>query len=405
MISLDSVQKASSLLQGRIIRTPLVYSPTFSRITGAEVYLKLENLQRGGSFKVRGATYKVLTHLKEIGPLGVVAASAGNHAQGVALAAKGCNIPATIVMPEWVSISKQEATRGYGAKVILYGQSLMESLKKAQDLAQEGMTFIHPYDDLDIIVGQATISLEIFQDLSDPDIIIVPIGGGGLISGIATVAKALRPAVQIVGVQAANCPSAYMALRESRVVCVQAKKSIADGITVKQLGNVNFPIVQKMVDDVVLVKEDQIAAAIFALLERKKVLAEGAGAASLAALLSSKIDVPKGSKVVVVISGGNVDLPLLDRIIGQGLFNNGRVMQFSVCIEDVPGSLAKLLNLVAQLKGNVLHIHHVRGGKDLPIFTSRVDLEVETRGFSHLKEMEEALRDEGYEIRVKSQRQ
>ena len=397
----DEIQKAARLLDGKIIRTPLVYSPTFSRMTGNEVYLKLENLQKGGSFKIRGATYKILTRKGEIGDRGVVAASAGNHAQGVALAAKSAGLPATIVMPEWASISKQEATRNYGAEVILKGQSLGESIIHAKELAQSGMIFIHPYDDEDIITGQATIGLEIFEDLPDPDYIVVPIGGGGLISGIATAAKSIRPQTKIVGVQATACPSAVQARAEGKRVLADSKKSIADGIAVKQVGEINYPIIQEKVDDIVLVEEYEISAAILTLLDRKKVLAEGAGAVPLAALLSGRIETSKGSKVVLVISGGNVDAPLLNRIIRQGLLRNGRIMRFSVCIEDVPGALAKLLDLVAKEGGNVLHIHHARGGKDLPIFVSRLDLEVETRSQDHIAAITKLFRDAGYQIQVK----
>jgi threonine dehydratase len=401
MVTLEDVRRAARLIEGRVIRTPLVRSPTFSRMAEAEVYLKLECLQMGGSFKVRGATYKVLSRRKEIGPAGVVAASAGNHAQGVALAAKAANLPATIVMPVWASIGKQEATRGYGAEVILAGDSLAESISVAQDMAKDGRAFIHPYDDEEIITGQATIGLEILEDLPDPDVVIVPIGGGGLIGGIASAVKAVRPETRIVGVQAAACPSALESLRAGKRIKVEAKKSIADGISVKQIGEANFPIIRDKVDEVVLVEEEEIASSVLALLERKKVLAEGAGAAPLAALLSSKVDVPKGSKVVLVISGGNLDPPLLERVIRQGLLKNGRIMRFSACIEDVPGSLARLLDLVAEKGGNVLAIHHARGGKDLSLFRTRVDLEVETRSFDQIEEMKEALKAAGYEIRVR----
>jgi threonine dehydratase len=401
MITLEEIRKAALLIEGSVIRTPLVRSPTFSRMAEAEVYLKLECLQMGGSFKVRGATYKVLKRREEIGSAGVIAASAGNHAQGVALAAKAAGLSATIVMPVWASIGKQEATRGYGAEVILAGESLAESISVAQDMAEDGRCFIHPYDDEDIIAGQGTIGLEILEDLPDPDLVIVPIGGGGLIGGIASAIKAARPETRIVGVQAAACPSALESLRAKERVAVEAKKSIADGISVKQIGETNFPIIRDKVDEVLLAEEEEISSAVLALLERKKVLAEGAGAAPLAALLSSKVVVPKGNKVVMVISGGNLDSPLLERVIRQGLLKNGRIMRFSACIEDVPGSLARLLRLVAERGGNVLAIHHARGGRDLSLFRSRVDLEVETRSFDQIEEIKEALLAAGYEIRVR----
>jgi threonine dehydratase len=403
MVSLDDVRMAAQLLRNEVIRTPLVYSPTFSRMSGAQVYLKLENLQRTGSFKLRGATNKMLSRFDQIGPGGVVAASGGNHAQGVALSAKRAGLHSTIIMPEWASLTKQEATRNYGGEVILAGQSIGESIGKALELAQAGMTFIHPFDDMDIISGQGTIGLEILEDLPDPDLILVPVGGGGLISGIATAVKAILPRVRIIGIQAAACPSAYRARQAGAVEGVESSRSIADGISVKQIGNITFSIMQEKVDDIVLVEEDRIAAAILLLLERKKMLAEGAGAVPLAALLSPAVGVPKDKKVVLVISGGNVDSPLLERVIWQGLSRNGRIMRFSVRLDDVPGTLTRLLGIVAELKANVLHIYHERSGMDLPIYLSRVQLELETRGPDHINEIFDALEAVGYEVRSPSQ--
>jgi threonine dehydratase len=400
-IDLEDVRRAARLLEGRVIRTPLVRSPTFSRMAGAEVYLKLECLQTGGSFKVRGATYKLLRRREEMGTGGVVAASAGNHAQGVALAARAAGVCATIVMPVWASAGKQEATRGYGAEVILAGDSLAESISVAKRIAEDGRLFIHPYDDPEIITGQGTMGLEILEDLPDPDVVVVPVGGGGLIGGVATAIKGLKPETRIVGVQAAACPSAHQALREGRRVSVEAKRSIADGISVKEIGEANYPIIRQLVDEVVLAEEEEIASAVLALLERKKVLAEGAGAAPLAALLASKILIPKGGKVVLLISGGNLDPPLLERVIRQGLMKNGRIMRFSACIDDVPGSLARLLDAVAEKGGNVLSIHHARGGLDHSLFRTRVELEVEARGFDHIEEMREVVEARGYEIMVR----
>lgn len=401
MISLSAIQRAGKILRDRIIHTPLVHSATFSKMTGAQVYLKLENLQKTGSFKIRGATYKLQSRFDQIGPQGVVAASAGNHAQGVALAARQANVPATIVMPQWASITKQEATRSYGGEIILEGQSIVEGIQKAQALAQAGKLFVHPYDDPDIITGQGTLALEIFEDLPDPDFILVPIGGGGLISGISLVAKAIREQTKIIGVETEACPSAYRAIKEGRTVKIEAGKSIADGISVKQTGELTFEIIKKNVDDITLVGEEQIAAAILMLLERKKTLAEGAGAVPLAALLDASVHIPKGSKVVLVISGGNVDSPLLGRILRQGLFRNGRIVRFSVHLDDVPGSLACLLTLVAQYRANVLHIYHDRSERGLAIEVSRVELELETRGVDHITELVDALEDAGYCIKIK----
>jgi threonine dehydratase len=401
MISLTDVQLASRLISDKMPRTPLIYSSTFSKMADAEVYLKLENLQIGGSFKIRGATYKVQSHLDEIKDKGVIAASVGNHAQGVALAAQAAGIPATIVMPVWASLTKQEATRGYGADVILWGNTLVESIEVARQMAVEtGRLFIHPYDDEEVMAGQGTIGLEILEDLSDVDTIIVPVGGGGLIGGIARAVKALRPQTRIIGVQAAVCPSACEALKAGRPMTldVEEKSSLADAIMVTQIGDACLPLLRDLVDEIILVAEDQIAAAVLLLLERKRVLAEGAGAVTLAALFSGSIQMSRGSKVVLLISGGNVDSLLLDKIISRGLWNEGRLMCFSVCIEDVPGSLNRLLGLIAQSQANVVHIRHIRRERSLPISYARVDLELETRGPDHIKEIAGALEASGYHI-------
>ena len=398
MIEFCDVLQAANLLKDRVIRTPLVYSPTFSRLANAEIYLKLENLQMGGSFKVRGATYKLQSNLKKIQP-GVIAASVGNHAQGVALASCASGVPATIIMPVWASISKQEATRAYGAEVRLMGKSLVESIEIGRRMAQEtNRIFIHPYDDEEVIAGQGTVGLEILEDLPDTDLIIVPVGGGGLIAGIALAAKAIRPEARVVGVQAASCPSARKALELGRPVEVQAEErgSIADAIMVTQVGEAPFPLLQKLVDEIVLVEEEQIASAVLKLLERKRILAEGAAAAPLAALLGGSLQVAEGSRVVLVVSGGNVDSLLLERIIAAGLLKEGRMMRFSVCLKDAPGSLAGLLELLARHEANVVHIPHARNEGGLAINYTRVDLELETRGFEHIKEIERAMDGAGY---------
>jgi threonine dehydratase len=401
MVSLADVQNAARLIQGKVLRTPLVYSPTFSRMTGCQIYLKLENLQMGGSFKARGATFKIQSHLELIRDRGVIAASIGNHAQGVALAAGAAGTPAAIVMPVWASIAKQEATRGYGAKVILKGGSLVECIEIARQIASEtGKMFIHPYDDEEIIAGQGTIGLEILEDLPDVDTIIVPVGGGGLIGGIATAIKALRPQTRIIGVQTAACPSALEAMKSGRPVALDVVEmgSLADAIMVTQVGDADFPLLRDLVDEIVVVDESQIASAVLLLLERKKIQAEGAGAVPLAALLSESVRLPPGSNVVLVISGGNVDSLLLDRIIHHGLLFQGRLMRFSVLLEDTPGSLAKLLHLIAEFGANVVHIHHARNQRDLPLNFTRVDLELETRGPNHIKEVAEILGASGYRI-------
>jgi threonine dehydratase len=403
MISLAHIQDASRKLEGKILRTPLIRSPTFSKLAETDVYLKLENLQMGGSFKIRGASYKIQSHLPELRGRGVIAASVGNHAQGVALAARAAGLQATIVMPVWSSLAKQEATRGYGASVVLQGGGLTESIDIAKRMAaSSGWTFIHPYDDLEVMAGQGTIGIEILQDLPDTDYVIVPVGGGGLIGGIATAVKALRPGAKIVGVQAAACPSAREALLAGGPVQLEETEgSLADAIMVSRIGDSNFPLLRDLVDKTVEVSEDQIASAMLLMLERKRMMAEGAAAVPLAALLGSQLHLPKGSKVVLVISGGNVDSLLLDRIIRRGLVNSGRLMGLSLCVEDVPGSLQRLLAIIADRGANVVRIHHSREEKDLPLGQAHVELELETRGFEHVKEIVDALKDSGYIMRIK----
>ncbi|MDD1700105.1 MAG: threonine ammonia-lyase [Methanoregula sp.] len=400
MVSLADIQSAEMRISQNIIHTPLVHSPTISEITGANVYLKLETLQKAGSFKVRGASNKILSHLIEIGDEGVIAASAGNHAQGVAVAAHSAGIPATIVMPEWSSLSKQEATREYGAQVILHGRTLEESIGKAQEIARKGRLFIHPYDDDEVIAGQGTIALEILSVLPKTDIIIVPIGGGGLIAGIATAAKAKKPDITIIGAQAKVCPSAIEALRHGTPFRIPGGDTIADGIRVAETGVETLPLIQHYVDQVVLASEEEIADAMLLLLERKHIIAEGAGAVPLAALLNGSVDIPPSSNVVLVISGGNVDSAQLFRVMRQSLARQGRIMRFSVMLADQPGELARLLAVIAEERGNILHIHHTQGESDMPVMMTRVSIELETRGWNHIEGFKKALSAKGYEIRM-----
>ncbi len=400
-VCLETIELAAGLIRDAVIRTPLMRSPFLSRKFGGDIFLKMENLQKTGSFKIRGASSKLLS-LARSGEISfVTAASAGNHAQGVALAARNAGISATVVMPEWASISKQEATRGYGGKVVCFGQSIAESLEKARELAGDDGLFVHPFDDPDIIAGQGTVGLEIMEDLKDVDLILCPVGGGGLISGVASAAKAIRPGMRIVGVQAAACPSAVESLKAGRPVRVDSEKSIADGISVKQTGEKTFEIMKRLVDEVVLVAEEDIAAAVLILLEKKKILAEGSGAVGLAALLNGSAKAPANGKTVLIVSGGNVDTPLLGRILRQGLVKNGRIMRFEVVLDDYPGALSKLLNLVAGLGANVLHIYHDRHLRFLPIHRTIVGLEIETRGPDHVRHLAETLLDRGYEAIMK----
>ncbi|MBW1980564.1 MAG: threonine ammonia-lyase [Deltaproteobacteria bacterium] len=401
MVSLQAVEQASAVLSQVASKTPLVYSNSLSRQSGARIYLKLENLQKTGSFKFRGAYHKLVNIKDELGPLGVVAASAGNHAQGVALAAQLMRIPATIVMPQWASISKQIATRSYGGEVILSGKTIAESLAIARRLEKEGRRFIHPYDDEEVIAGQGSIGLEILEQLPEVDAILVPVGGGGLIAGIATAVKSRRPRVSIIGVQTAACPAALAARRHGQPVAVPAARTIADGINVRQIGQLTFPIIEQLVDELVEVEEEQIAAAILELLERKKVLAEGSGAVPLAALLGKRLRQLQNKSVVLVVSGGNVDSHLLGKILRQGLFRSGRILRFSVELADVPGSLADLLDIIAQQGGNIIHIFHDRMGRHLPLGVSRVELELETRGADHTSAILEVLAAKDYSVDIR----
>ena len=398
MVQIEKINQAADILKGAAFETPLVYSNYFSRRFEAEIYLKLENLQKTGSFKFRGAYHKLAKIREHLGPEGVVAASAGNHAQGIAHAAQLMSLSATIVMPEWASISKQTATRSYGGQVELFGQSLEESLDRAHKLEAEGRTLIHPYDDEDIIAGQGTIGLEIVSQLPEVENILVPIGGGGLIAGIAAAVKSLRPQASIIGVEAAACASTAAALKLDKRVEIPAKPSIADGISVKKVGQLPFAIIRKLVDHVVTVEEEDIATAMLELLERKKVLAEGSGAVPLAALMGDELGNLRGQSVVLVISGGNVDTHLLGRILRKGLFRTNRIMRFSVQLKDVPGALADLLKVVADCRGNILHVFHDRLGRHLPVELSRVELEIETRGSDHIEELLNALSARGYEV-------
>jgi threonine dehydratase len=400
MISLADIKAAEIQISPHIIHTPLVYSPTISEMSGANVYLKLETLQKAGSFKVRGATNKILSHIHEIGEQGVIAASAGNHAQGVAVAAHSANVPSTIVMPEWSFLSKQEATRGYGAQVIIHGSTLEESIGKALEIASEGRLFIHPYDDDEVIAGQGTIALEILADLPETDMIIIPVGGGGLIAGITTAAKAIKPEIKIIGVQAEACPSAEAAIRHGSPCRIPVGPTIADGIRVAEVGKKTFPAMQHFVDHFTLASEEEIADAMLLLLERKHIVAEGAAAAPLAAFMNGSIDVLPGSTVVIVISGGNVESTQLIRIIRQSLARQGRIMHFSVILGDHPGTLARLLTIIAREGGNILHIHHMQGERDTPIQMVRVNFELETRGWEHIEVFKKSLGENGYEIQM-----
>lgn len=395
----EEIEMAQDRIRKAIRRTPMIYSDTFSRLTGKEVFLKLENLQKTGSFKIRGAYHKLSRLSHAMADQGVVAASAGNHAQGVAFASSLLGIRSTIVMPEGASLAKQIATRSYGGKIILFGHDTDEALEHAKKLAEGGKVLIHPFDDEQVIAGQGTMGLEILEEVPGVDAILVPVGGGGLISGIATVVKKKRPRVKIIGVQSAHASSAFLSLKKREIVAVKVKPTLADGIAIERVGEITFPILREKVDEIVTVQEDEIASAILMLMERKRVVAEGAGAAPLAALLSKRWRVG-ARRIVLVISGGNIDVNLLDRIIEKGLSRTGRLVRLGVLLRDLPGSLAELSNLVAQYRANILHIVHERAARDVPIGFSKVILILEARGPRHIREMKKGLKEKGYLFRL-----
>ena len=397
----EEIVAAQARIQKAIRQTPVIYSETFSKETGKGVFLKLENLQKAGSFKIRGAFNKLSLLPPSSKEKGVVAASAGNHAQGVALASSLLGIRATIVMPEGASLAKQMATRSYGGDVILFGQNTDEALKHAEKLAEDGRSFVHPYDDREIIAGQGTIGLEILEKVPDVEAVIVPVGGGGLISGIAAIIKRRKPRTKIIGVQSMHVPSAFLSLKRGKRVEVRIKPTLADGIALRSLGEINFPIVQKYVDGILTVREEEIASAILMLMERKRVVAEGAGAVPLAALLSKKHQIA-AKKVVLVISGGNIDVNVLDRIIEKGLSQTGRIVRFGVLVRDVPGPLAELSGLIAQNHANILHVIHERASRDIPIGLTKVIMVLETRGPDHVRKIRNVLKGTGYPLQMMS---
>jgi len=391
MLTIQDIQKAYENIRDHVHKTPLIYSNSFSKMTGAEVYLKAENLQKTGSFKVRGAFNKMF-HIKGK----VIAASMGNHAQAVAFAAGRIGIHAKIIMPVTAPIVKEEATKGYGAEVVLHGENFKEALDYA--VSQKDYTFIHAFDDEEIIAGQGTIGIDIMEDLRDVDIIFVPIGGGGLISGISIAVKALSPKTRVIGVQTESATSAYFSFREKKICDRPPLPTLADGIAIGRIGDRPFEIINKYVDDVISVREDSIAIAILLFLERKKLVVEGAGAVPLAALLENR-EKFAGKKIVLVVSGGNIDFTLIDRIIHKGLMKSGRIGVFEVTVDDVPGSLHALTGIVTSHRGNILDVVHNRLAADLPIGKTRVTFIIETRSKEHLEEILSDLKHKGFGVK------
>ncbi len=398
-IGLTDIQKARETIQGVIHKTPLSVSRTFSERLGSQIYLKRENEQKTGSFKIRGAYNKIASLTPDEKKRGVIACSAGNHAQGVALSARLAGVKSYIVMPESAALVKVEATRDYGAQVILNGDYYDVAQDYARQLAAEkGYVFIPPFEDPWIIAGQGTIGVELIEELGDIDTVVVPIGGGGLISGIATAIKTLKPNCRVLGVQSARAPSMAETFRNRAIVTdVKASSTIADGIAVKKPSPYMYEnYISKYVDDVVTVTEDEIAEAIVLLMERAKTIVEGAGAVALASLLARKHQ--PGKKCVVVLSGGNIDMNIVEKVIERGLSRHGRLVRFSVVVDDVPGMLSRITSCLAQQKANILEVEHDRISSDLALLETRIDLLVETNSDEHARQIKQALKDLGLKI-------
>lgn len=395
MLTLDMVYKASHVLKEVIRKTDLIKAPKIN--PEAEVFLKTENLQVTGSFKVRGAYYKISQLTQEERAKGVIACSAGNHAQGVALAASRAGIKSLICLPDGAPISKVEATKSYGAEVCLVEGVYDDAYRKALELRDEkGYTFIHPFDDENVIAGQGTIGLEVLEQLPEVDAVVVPIGGGGLISGVAYTIKSLNPNIKVYGVQAAGAPSMVNSVRDGKIERLEKVSTIADGIAVKEPGVNTFELCSKYVDEIVTVTEDEISGAILSLIEQQKLIAEGAGAVSVAAVMFNKIPV-KGKKVVCLVSGGNIDVNILSRVIRRGLVKSGRNCLLTIELVDKPGQLTGVSQVISKHGGNVTAVHHERAdASDINGCFLRIQLE--TRNFDHLNEIKSALTEAGYKI-------
>ncbi|HEY4986944.1 MAG TPA: threonine ammonia-lyase [Bradyrhizobium sp.] len=398
-VTIDDVRAAAKAIHGAVERTPTRHSDTLSRIVGAEIHLKFENLQYTASFKERGALNKLLSLTDEEKARGVVAMSAGNHAQGVAYHAGRLGIPATIVMPEGTPFTKVRHTKNFGAVVILEGASLTESFARAKEIERtENLTLVHPFDDPMIIAGQGTVALEMLADAEDPlDTLVVPIGGGGLISGIAIAAKAINPAIEIYGVQTRAYPSMYDVIKRANLP--SAGQTIAEGIAVKEPGELTRVIIAEHVKDILLVDEARIEQAIADLLEIEKTVVEGAAAAAYAAVLANP-DVFKGRKVGIVLSGGNIDMRLLSNVILRELSREGRIMSLEVMIEDRPGLLARIATVVGDAGGNILEVSHNRMMTDAPVKSAYLGMVVEARDSGHAEEIRNALKSAGFTLRA-----
>ena len=401
MAKLEDFIKAKEKLSKVLLETHLIYSPIFSKESGNKVFIKPENLQKTGSFKIRGAYNKISNLTDAERKRGVIASSAGNHAQGVAYAAKESGIKAVIVMPKSTPLIKVESTKQYGAEVILYGDVYDDAYKKAKELEEkEAYVFVHPFNDEDVLDGQGTIALEILEELPETDIILVPIGGGGLISGIACAAKILKSEIKIIGVEPEGAASAYEAIKENKIVELKEANTIADGTAVKKIGDLNFEYIKKYVDEIITVSDYELMEAFLLLVEKHKIIAENSGILSVAATKKLK---EKNKKVVSVISGGNIDVLMISSMINKGLIRRDRIFNFSLNIPDKPGELAKVVDLIAELGANVVKLEHNQF-KNLSRFKDvELQVTVETNGSEHIKNLVQAFEEKGYEvIKIKS---
>ncbi|MFB6146351.1 MAG: threonine ammonia-lyase [Halobacteriaceae archaeon] len=399
MLDLEAVQAARDRIDDVARHTPLDYSHTFSEMTGAEVHLKQEVFQRTGAFKIRGATNRIRTLTDDEQSAGVVTASAGNHAQGVALAAAKSDVDAKIVMPEDAPISKIEATRDYGAEVVLHGEHYNEAAERAHEIeAEEDRYYLHAFDDWKVMAGQGTIGLEIVEDLPEVDTVVVPIGGGGLISGISTAVKAQHPDARVVGVHPEQAAAAAQSLQKGEIQVLDEVETIADGLATRHIGEKPFEVIQERVDEVVTVPEDEIAVALLLLLERAKTLTEGAGAISLAALLSGQVEVDPGEVVVPALCGGNIDVNFLTTVLMRALVERGRYLKLRTVLADRPGALDEFLDIVSAYQANIYAIQHDRTSRDIAMDATEVEIDLETRGEDHVEELLAAMRDAGFEV-------
>src|SRR6056297_1268887 len=401
MLSLSAVQAAADRVSGVARVTPLEYSHAFSEQTGAAVHLKLENFQRTGSFKIRGAINRIATLSTAEREAGVVTASAGNHAQGVALAATRAGVDSSIVMPKHAPISKVKATRRYGGEVVLHGVDYSEAQTRAHEIQQrEDRTYVHAFDDEAVMAGQGTLGLEILDQQPDVETVVVPIGGGGLIAGIATAIKTQRPDVRIVGVQAEGAASVPASLEQGDIHTRESVDTVADGIATRSVGERTFEVIQERVDEVVTVSDEEIALAVTLLLERSKTLVEGAGAVALAAVLEDRFDYADGEVIVPALCGGNIDMNVLTTVILRGMIRMGRYLKITTVLKDQPGALEGLIGIIADYGANIYAIHHERASREIGMSDTEVEIELETHGPQHAADLLDALEAEGYAVDI-----